>query len=159
MLFKKIVKIILKAFRHNFKKIAGLNYYRVPNELCQLPSLKALTLEGNPLRGIRLDILQRGTIELLKYLRGKLNPSDSMNDSSSGESPDGKQNGCRKSLRGGSTAEDLEIDRDRVKASRDLNLVGKQMSEIDKSVMELAADAKISIIDMSKNILTSLPDS
>ncbi|CAL8130660.1 unnamed protein product [Orchesella dallaii] len=132
----------------------------IPNELALLPSLKALTLDGNPLRGIRLDILQRGTLELLKYLRGKLNPSDSFNDSGCGnDTTDGKQNGCRKSLRGCSTADELEIDRDRVKASRDLNLVARQMSEVDNSVMELASDAKTSVIDMSKNILTSLPES
>lgn len=131
--------------------------FSVPNELCLLPSLKALTLDGNPLRGIRLDILQRGTLELLKYLRGKLNPNDSFNESGN-EGQDGKPNGCRKSLRGGSTADDLEIDRDRVKASRDLNLVGRQMSELDNSVMELAADARTSILDMSKNILSSLPE-
>lgn len=136
------------------------NFFSVPNELCLIPSLKALTLDGNPLRGIRLDILQRGTLELLKYLRGKLSLNELANESNSGnEGPSGKPNGCRKSLRGGSTTEDLEIDRDRVKASRDLNLVGRQMSEIDASVMELAVYAKTTMIDLSKNILTSLPNS
>ena len=37
-----------------------------------LPNLKSMPLEGNPLRLIRRDIVQRGTTQLLKYLRSKI---------------------------------------------------------------------------------------
>ena len=32
-------------------------FFSLPSSLCLLPQLKMLTLEGNPLRGIRRDIL------------------------------------------------------------------------------------------------------
>ncbi|XP_061681919.1 leucine-rich repeat-containing protein 40 isoform X2 [Syngnathoides biaculeatus] len=44
----------------------------LPASLGLLPDLKILLLEGNPLRGIRRDLLTKGTAELLKYLRGRL---------------------------------------------------------------------------------------
>ncbi|NXF50111.1 LRC40 protein, partial [Oceanites oceanicus] len=45
---------------------------RLPYALGNLPQLKFLALEGNPLRTIRRDLLQKGTQELLKYLRSKM---------------------------------------------------------------------------------------
>ncbi|NXP45936.1 LRC40 protein, partial [Heliornis fulica] len=45
---------------------------RLPYTLGNLPQLKFLALEGNPLRAIRRDLLQKGTQELLKYLRSKI---------------------------------------------------------------------------------------
>ncbi|XP_026511722.1 leucine-rich repeat-containing protein 40-like [Terrapene carolina triunguis] len=44
----------------------------LPCALGNLPQLKLLALEGNPLRTIRRDMLQKGTQELLKYLRSKI---------------------------------------------------------------------------------------
>ncbi|XP_008170794.2 leucine-rich repeat-containing protein 40 isoform X4 [Chrysemys picta bellii] len=44
----------------------------LPCALGSLPQLKLLALEGNPLRTIRRDMLQKGTQELLKYLRSKI---------------------------------------------------------------------------------------
>uniref|UniRef100_A0A3B4Y0M8 Leucine-rich repeat-containing protein 40 n=1 Tax=Seriola lalandi dorsalis TaxID=1841481 RepID=A0A3B4Y0M8_SERLL len=44
----------------------------LPASLSLLPNLKVLLLEGNPLRGIRRDLLTKGTNELLKYLRGRI---------------------------------------------------------------------------------------
>ena len=36
-----------------------------------MAALKSLVLEGNPMKGIRRDIIQRGTTELKKYLRSR----------------------------------------------------------------------------------------
>ncbi|XP_043556040.1 leucine-rich repeat-containing protein 40 [Chiloscyllium plagiosum] len=44
----------------------------LPYALGNLPKLKSLLLEGNPLRSIRRDIINRGTQELLKYLRSRI---------------------------------------------------------------------------------------
>ncbi|XP_051869039.1 leucine-rich repeat-containing protein 40 isoform X2 [Pristis pectinata] len=44
----------------------------LPYKLGNLPKLKSLLLEGNPLRSIRRDIINRGTQELLKYLRSRI---------------------------------------------------------------------------------------
>ncbi|XP_013863529.1 leucine-rich repeat-containing protein 40 isoform X2 [Austrofundulus limnaeus] len=44
----------------------------LPASLSLLPNLKVMLLEGNPLRGIRRDLLSKGTGDLLKYLRGRI---------------------------------------------------------------------------------------
>ncbi|XP_009082952.1 PREDICTED: leucine-rich repeat-containing protein 40, partial [Acanthisitta chloris] len=52
--------------------LANNDISRLPYTLGNLPQLKFLALEGNPLRTIRRDLLQKGTQELLKYLRSKV---------------------------------------------------------------------------------------
>ncbi|NXT37761.1 LRC40 protein, partial [Pelecanoides urinatrix] len=52
--------------------LANNDISRLPYTLGTLPQLKFLALEGNPLRTIRRDLLQKGTQELLKYLRSKM---------------------------------------------------------------------------------------
>lgn len=44
----------------------------LPPMLGNLSEMKFLALEGNPLRTIRRDVLQKGTQEILKYLRSKI---------------------------------------------------------------------------------------
>ncbi|NXI87459.1 LRC40 protein, partial [Rhipidura dahli] len=52
--------------------LANNDISRLPYTLGNLPQLKFLALEGNPLRTIRRDLLEKGTQELLKYLRSKI---------------------------------------------------------------------------------------
>uniref|UniRef100_A0A8C9VSM1 Leucine-rich repeat-containing protein 40 n=1 Tax=Scleropages formosus TaxID=113540 RepID=A0A8C9VSM1_SCLFO len=51
--------------------IANNNISSLPCALGNMPKLKILALEGNPLRTIRRDLLIKGTQELLKYLRSQ----------------------------------------------------------------------------------------
>ena len=37
-----------------------------------MDTLHSLLLEGNPLRTVRRDVIRKGTVELLKYLRSKI---------------------------------------------------------------------------------------
>ncbi|KAM9379426.1 leucine-rich repeat-containing protein 40 [Phaethornis superciliosus] len=52
--------------------LANNDISRLPYTLGNLPHLKFLALEGNPLRTIRRDLLEKGTQELLKYLRSRI---------------------------------------------------------------------------------------
>ncbi|NXG14943.1 LRC40 protein, partial [Grallaria varia] len=52
--------------------LANNDISRLPYTLGNLSQLKFLALEGNPLRTIRRDLLEKGTQELLKYLRSKI---------------------------------------------------------------------------------------
>ncbi|XP_051481609.1 leucine-rich repeat-containing protein 40 isoform X2 [Apus apus] len=52
--------------------LANNDISRLPYTLGNLPQLKFLALEGNPLRAIRRDLLEKGTQELLKYLRSRI---------------------------------------------------------------------------------------
>ncbi|XP_007480461.1 leucine-rich repeat-containing protein 40 isoform X3 [Monodelphis domestica] len=54
----------------------------LPHILGTLPHLKFLALEGNPLRTIRRELLNKGTQEVLKYLRSKIkDDTPNQNDS------------------------------------------------------------------------------
>eukprot|EP01062_Namystynia_karyoxenos_P035304 TRINITY_DN25872_c0_g1_i3.p1 TRINITY_DN25872_c0_g1~~TRINITY_DN25872_c0_g1_i3.p1 ORF type:complete len:607 (+),score=143.96 TRINITY_DN25872_c0_g1_i3:84-1823(+) len=52
--------------------VANNNVAHLPPELGTLPALSVLSLEGNPLKSVRRDVLMRGTAEVLKYLRSRL---------------------------------------------------------------------------------------
>ncbi len=45
------------------------NINALPASMGLLTSLNALVLEGNPLRGMRRDLVGRGAVALLKHLR------------------------------------------------------------------------------------------
>ena len=95
--------------------------YRLPEDLALLPSLKSLTLDGNPLRGIRLDILQRGTGELLKYLRTKVTKVSHEDHSDGGSfffdrsSPGSNASSTTTSPRGASNPSNLSLDPHKLK--------------------------------------------
>ena len=48
----------------------------LPFALGTLPHIKSLLVDGNPMKSIRRDIIQRGTIELLKYLRMRIDDDE-----------------------------------------------------------------------------------
>lgn len=48
----------------------------LPNSLATLAHLSSLQLEGNPIRSIRRDILQSGTVRVLKLLRDRAGVDD-----------------------------------------------------------------------------------
>lgn len=50
------------------------NLSNLPVELGFFPNLKSVLLEGNPLRAIRRDVLEKGTVELLQFLRDRMSP-------------------------------------------------------------------------------------
>jgi len=101
---------------------------------------------------------------VLKYLRGKVKLSESADSSMESPnsnfflSPPGKVTSRRRSGNHGATAEDLGIDPFKAKSSRSLNLSAKQISELDISVLQLASDNSVTCVDISKNLLTSIPD-
>lgn len=48
----------------------------LPNSLASLAHLVSLQLEGNPIRSIRRDVIQGGTIRILKMLRDRAGLDD-----------------------------------------------------------------------------------
>ncbi|XP_023214444.1 leucine-rich repeat-containing protein 40-like [Centruroides sculpturatus] len=70
------------------------NLSGLPYTLGTLPHLKSLSIEGNSMRSIRRDIIQRGTVQLLKWLRSRIEDprvlSAARNRHSSGEIDNGE---------------------------------------------------------------------
>ena len=48
----------------------------LPFALGTLPHIKSLMVDGNPMKSIRRDIIQRGTVGLLKYLRSRIDENE-----------------------------------------------------------------------------------
>ncbi|XP_062412276.1 leucine-rich repeat-containing protein 40 isoform X1 [Sardina pilchardus] len=116
----------------------------LPCTLGNLPNLKSVSLEGNPLRGIRRDLLTKGTGELLKYLRSRIRDDP---DGSATEQP--------------STAMTLpsqaKIDVHAIKTLKTLNYSEKQEALIPDDVFDAAAEGPVSCVNFSKNQLSAVP--
>ncbi|GFR32200.1 leucine-rich repeat-containing protein 40 [Trichonephila clavata] len=122
----------------------------LPYTLGTLPHLKFLSIDGNPMRSIRRDIIQRGTVQLLRWLRSRIeDPSVLKNMSgmsiSETDGHKNKNSGC-------------DIDKFSLKASRTLTLSNKNMSSVPKDVIEAACTADVTVIDLSKNGFTHVPE-
>ncbi|XP_022623676.1 leucine-rich repeat-containing protein 40 [Seriola dumerili] len=114
----------------------------LPASLSLLPNLKVLLLEGNPLRGIRRDVLTKGTNELLKYLRGRIKEEPERADQ-------------------GHTAMTLpsqaSVNVHSIKTLKTLVYSEKQAGVIPDELFDAAADQGVTTVNFSKNQLTSIP--
>ncbi|GAA6231930.1 leucine-rich repeat-containing protein 40-like [Lates japonicus] len=114
----------------------------LPASLSLLPNLKVLLLEGNPLRGIRRDLLSKGTNELLKYLRGRIKEEPERADE-------------------GPTAMTLpsqaSVNLHNIKTLKLLVYSEKQADIIPDELFDAAADQGVTTVNFSKNQLTSIP--
>lgn len=114
----------------------------LPASLSLLPNLKVLLLEGNPLRGIRRDLLSKGTGELLKYLRGRVKEEP--------ESADGADTAM-------TLPSQARVNVHDIKALKLLAYSDKQAGCIPEELFDTAADQSITTVNFSKNQLTSVP--
>ncbi|XP_035508831.1 leucine-rich repeat-containing protein 40 [Morone saxatilis] len=114
----------------------------LPASLSLLPNLKVLLLEGNPLRGIRRDLLTKGTNELLKYLRGRIK-----------EEPDGADEGPTALT----LPSQATINVHHIKTLKFLVYSEKQALNIPDELFDAAADQLITTVNFSKNQLTAIP--
>ncbi|KAL7396758.1 hypothetical protein ABVT39_011295 [Epinephelus coioides] len=114
----------------------------LPASLSLLPNLKVLLLEGNPLRGIRRDLLTKGTNELLKYLRGRIKEEPEKADD-------------------GQTAMTLpsqaRVNVHNIKTLKLVEYSEKQADHIPDELFDAAAGESVSTVNFSKNQLTSIP--
>lgn len=113
----------------------------LPPSLGLLPNLKVLLLDGNPLRGLRRELLTRGTEELLKYLRGRIKEEP---DSSSGST-------------GLSLPSHASVNLHNITNLKNLQYSNKQADSVPDELFEAAAGHTISSVNFSKNQLSSAP--
>ncbi|XP_037624957.1 leucine-rich repeat-containing protein 40 [Sebastes umbrosus] len=114
----------------------------LPASLSLLPKLNVLLLEGNPLRGIRRDLLAKGTNELLEYLRGRITEDPERADE-------------------GPTAMTLpsqaRVNVHSIKTLKLLDYSEKQAADIPDELFDAAADQSITTVNFSKNQLIAIP--
>ncbi|KAM4628529.1 leucine-rich repeat-containing protein 40 [Polymixia lowei] len=113
----------------------------LPASLSLLPNLKMLLLEGNPLRGIRRDLLTKGTNELLKYLRGRIKEPEKVDEVPTAMT----------------LPSQARVNLHNIKTLRTLEYSEKQADNIPDEVFDAAAGEAVTTVNLSKNQLTALP--
>ncbi|CAM9664616.1 unnamed protein product [Lampetra fluviatilis] len=119
----------------------------LPNALGNLGKLKSLALEGNPLRAIRRDIINRGTQEILKFLRSRI---EGEQPTGSEDSPD-TVTAMTLPSQGGVNAFTMSS------TQKALHYSGKKAAEIPDEVFEAIRGSKVTAVDFSKNQLSIIP--
>ncbi|KAL0281479.1 UNVERIFIED_CONTAM: hypothetical protein PYX00_002456 [Menopon gallinae] len=115
----------------------------LPATLSLLPHLENLQVDGNGLRTIRRDIITGGTVRLLKYLKQTLPLSEEDMKIVS------KLPCCKES----------ELpNRHSMRSSRSLNLSSQGLCNIPEVVFTEALEVPCSMVDLSKNKLTEIPE-
>uniref|UniRef100_A0ABM5G8B8 Leucine-rich repeat-containing protein 40 isoform X2 n=1 Tax=Pogona vitticeps TaxID=103695 RepID=A0ABM5G8B8_9SAUR len=117
----------------------------LPPMLGNLSHMKFLALEGNPLRTIRRDVLQKGTQEILKYLRSKIQDDNLI-------SPNGELPVTAMTLPSQS-----EINLHAITALKTLDYSEKQTAVIPDEVLSSVGNNPVTTVNFSKNQLTEIP--
>jgi len=125
------------------------NLSNLPFALGLLPHLKSVQLEGNPMKSIRRDIMARGTVGLLKYLRSRMEDNEvaELVKSGAGNVSPIPQPGSPPIP-----------DKFSMKNTKSLNLSKKNLIELPEEAVENALEVKVQAIDLSKNQLAVFPE-
>ncbi|NXB11275.1 LRC40 protein, partial [Cnemophilus loriae] len=124
--------------------LANNDISRLPYTLGNLPQLKFLALEGNPLRTIRRDLLQKGTQELLKYLRSKIQDD--------GPGPSEEPPVTAMTLPSQS-----KVNIHAITTLKLLEYSDKQAAEIPEAVFDAVGTNPVGTVNFSKNQLREIP--
>ncbi|XP_055497878.1 leucine-rich repeat-containing protein 40 [Leucoraja erinacea] len=116
----------------------------LPYKLGNLPKLKSLLLEGNPLRSIRRDIINGGTQELLKYLRSR------MEEQADGEGDSGP--GTAMTFPSESNTIVYNIGTQKM-----LEYSDKKATVVPDEIFNASDGVPIGSVNLSKNLLTAVP--
>ena len=133
----------------------------LPYEIGQM-NLKSLSLDGNPLRSIRRDIIARGTQAILEYLRSRMPIESTTENQPAGQTEVPWQ--TEAAPQPSNTSEKHKIieptkqllDEYAIATTKVLSYVNKSAATIPENVW--LPGAKITHIDFSKNTLTSFPE-
>ncbi|XP_012055191.1 PREDICTED: leucine-rich repeat-containing protein 40-like [Atta cephalotes] len=136
---EEIIKLInLEVFdlSHN-------NISLIPYCIGILPNLKQFAIEGNNIKNVRGDIIRCGTPRILTHIRQTVDVNTSMNT---------------RELLQPSASNSIHPDKYTMKNTRLFSLAGQNLSEISEEILEDAAEASVTTIDLSRNKLSELPN-
>lgn len=66
--------------------LANNDISTLPPKMGLMDHIKVLNVEGNPMRGLRRDIINRGTLAIIKYLRTRIVDNDTKGEAGNGHS-------------------------------------------------------------------------
>lgn len=119
----------------------------LPDSLAQLGHLMSLQLDGNPIRSIRRDVLQGGTVRIMKMLRDRCR-----------QQPNDEAVKVKSAAHIGADDDSTFPDQFQMRKSRALTAVGKSLTDVPDSVLQLAQEEQVATVDLSKNKLATVPD-
>uniref|UniRef100_F7CGE1 Leucine-rich repeat-containing protein 40 n=1 Tax=Equus caballus TaxID=9796 RepID=F7CGE1_HORSE len=132
------------------------------NDISSLPyslgklHLKFLALEGNPLRTIRREIINKGTQEVLKYLQSKIKDDEPSQNNSVTETAMTLPSESRVNVHSIVTLKILDYRIIELKEMvSDVNLSFNKLSFVS---LELCTLQKLTFLDLRNNFLNSLPE-
>ncbi|KAK3755618.1 hypothetical protein QZH41_017618 [Actinostola sp. cb2023] len=125
----------------------------LPFSMGAMPHLKAVVLEGNPLRRIRRDVVMRGTQAILQYLKSRISEEEKQS-TRGGDCLDSKVSD-RPSV--SLAAPSSTVDHHTLNQTKTFNYSNKKVTEIPGEVLQAAVTAKVTTVDLSKNLLANLP--
>ncbi|EDV23314.1 uncharacterized protein TRIADDRAFT_27850 [Trichoplax adhaerens] len=127
----------LERFDLTNNDISGL-----PCNMGNMTQLKSLILNGNPLRTLRRDIVQRGTVAILKFLRSRI--AGTIPDLASSVDTN-TQGNTRINATHSSTGSNVDA--------------SEKTSEIPGDLWSVVAGSdQIRVVDFRKNVLTTVPE-
>ncbi|KAJ8306189.1 hypothetical protein KUTeg_016734 [Tegillarca granosa] len=141
------------SFMSNLERIdlSNNNLSQLPFSLGGIQSLNSIVLDGNPMKTIRRDIILRGTVELKKYLQGKMPEAPE-------EAPDKVKGVWNYKGQSGIIGGDAGgIKAHEVQQSKLLNLSGRNMDSIPDDIMAVAMKGQVNTVNISKNNYKDLP--
>ncbi|XP_011689782.1 PREDICTED: leucine-rich repeat-containing protein 40-like [Wasmannia auropunctata] len=136
---EEIVKLInLEVFDLSHNNISF-----IPFCIGILPNLKQFVIEGNSIKNVRGDIIRCGTHRILSHIRQTVDNNPSINT---------------RELFQPSASNSIHPDKYVMKHTKLLSLTGQNLLEISEEVLENAAEASVTTVDLSRNRLSELPD-
>lgn len=125
----------------------------LPYALGTLNSLKSIVLDGNPMKKFRRDIIMKGTNEIKKYLRSRMDDVDAAQGSVNTNQTVKPSQGTSGII--GSVG---ELDPFIVQSTKALDYSGKKVGVIPEEVWSVIGNAEVQTVNFSKNALSQWPD-
>lgn len=128
--------------------VANNNISTLPPKMGMMETLKALNVDGNPMRGLRRDIISRGTQAIMKYLRSRI--VENVGDG---------QNGMAKMTSSlPVSAEMAEVAKiHSLSTSKSLDLSKNMWSESSVKLMEDCQDIPLETVNLSRTGISAIP--
>lgn len=118
----------------------------LPYGLGTINSLKSVVLDGNPMKSIRRDIIMRGTMELKKFLRSRIEEPDAVLT----QAPAARESVLPTSH--GDTHQAHEMQQFKA-----MDFSERKASEVPPDMWEMAQQAGVTTVNLSKNHFTQIP--
>jgi len=140
---KKLGDEVLSVTKLERLDLTNNDLTQISPYISNMPNLKVLNLEGNPIKSIRRDIINRGSAAVLKYLQTRIPASEEDKKEISGTLPQSESN--------------LKLTKQHeLSTSKKVLLSGKSVAEVEKELLQIN-DIEIKEISLKKCRLSEIP--